>query len=464
MPCQPQFDHHQWATKHFATASLGDKRRSDRLVKLVGQIVERPAGSLPKITQSWRDVKAAYRLLDAEQVTLQSVTSAHRAALAARPGTQLILSDTCHIDFGKKRKIAGAGPIGPGKSVGFLLHSALAYDAHSREILGVAGQIAHARTGQKQNRKESEKGKEWAESNLWSDLFRLVGPSNEHTHRIHVCDSAADDYQNFFTAIEVLSSDLIVRCGRPHRHVIDENGSKRSVSKAIKDARAIGCYRLKIPRRGGRRARIAEMQVSIIQVQLPQPRFCSPEIKASDRDGFAINIVVAQETHAPRGTTPVRWVLMTSLPVSNLAEAMFVIESYELRWSIEEWHKAIKSGCALQNSQHQDLDRLLPLTGIYSVVAVLLLQLRESSRQQPNRPAKDIVPAHWIELLMTVGNFRRRPQTADQLWRSIAQLGGYLNRRHDGPPGWQSIWSGWQLLHFCLKGYESKPKSKLKCG
>ena len=190
---RPDFDTNQWAQENFADASLGDKRRSKRLVEVVSQIVDMPAGSMPQMSPLWKDLKATYRLLDMDQVTLQSVTGPHRKRIAQRGGTQLILSDTCHIDFGAGRQVRGAGPVGPGNSVGFLLHSALAYNAKDKSILGVAGQIAHTRKKDKKTKpsKESERGKQWSESRLWTDLFTQVGPSTDEVHYIHVCDSAA---------------------------------------------------------------------------------------------------------------------------------------------------------------------------------------------------------------------------------------------------------------------------------
>jgi hypothetical protein len=32
-------------------------------------------------------------------------------------------------------------------------------------------------------------------------------------------------------------------------------------------------------------------------------------------------------------------------------------------------------------------------------------------------------------------------------------MGGYLGRKHDGPPGWLSIWRGWLRLKVMTEGY-----------
>jgi hypothetical protein len=35
---------------------------------------------------------------------------------------------------------------------------------------------------------------------------------------------------------------------------------------------------------------------------------------------------------------------------------------------------------------------------------------------------------------------------------AIARLGGYLDRKSDGPPGWQTLWKGWMRVMDVLEG------------
>ena len=64
-----------WAYTQFAAAQLGDRRRTQRLVTLATQIASDPSSSLPKQTQDWGDLKAAYRLLDRPGATFQAISS-----------------------------------------------------------------------------------------------------------------------------------------------------------------------------------------------------------------------------------------------------------------------------------------------------------------------------------------------------------------------------------------------------
>src|SRR5437762_10751726 len=54
----------QWAESQFASARLGDRRRTQRLVKMATCLAQRPSGTLPQAFPQWNELKATYRLLD----------------------------------------------------------------------------------------------------------------------------------------------------------------------------------------------------------------------------------------------------------------------------------------------------------------------------------------------------------------------------------------------------------------
>ena len=72
-----------------------------------------------------------------------------------------------------------------------------------------------------------------------------------------------------------------------------------------------------------------------------------------------MNVIEVVEIDAPRGVTPIRWVLFTSLPVATFDDAWTVIGYYELRWLVEEYHKAIKAGCATESRQLKAAERTI---------------------------------------------------------------------------------------------------------
>jgi hypothetical protein len=156
----------------------------------------------------------------------------------------------------------------------------------------------------------------------------------------------------------------------------------------------------------------------------------------------------------PTVKEPIDWVLLTSLAVPELSAAMEVIGYYEKRWLIEEWHKALKTGCQVEGRQLHTSQGLEALTGVLSVVAVRLLQMKEVGRREPHRAARDLVPARYLELVHRARRGQGRPEdwTVRDFFRGLAGLGGFLGRKSDGEPGWITIWRGWDALHWMLRG------------
>jgi len=56
-------------------------------------------------------------------------------------------------------------------------------------------------------------------------------------------------------------------------------------------------------------------------------------------------------------------VLFTSLEVESSEAALEIVEYYEARWVIEEFHKALKTGCNIERRQLKTGGRLAPLIG-----------------------------------------------------------------------------------------------------
>ena len=167
-----------------------------------------------------------------------------------------------------------------------------------------------------------------------------------------------------------------------------------------------------------------------------------------------MNVVVVQEIGAPKGVTPIYWVLLTSLPVNTFDDAWQVIEDYENRWLIEEYHKVLKTGCSIELHALRTADRLEPLIGLISVIGIRLFQLKLIGRSQPEAKAATHVPSSWLKCLKLVRpTLKLTGMSVYTFFRELAKLGGFLGRKGDGEPGWQTIWHGYKKLHALLDGW-----------
>jgi hypothetical protein len=101
----------------------------------------------------------------------------------------------------------------------------------------------------------------------------------------------------------------------------------------------------------------------------------------------------------------------------------------------------------------QSAERLIRLLGLLSPLAVRLLQVRDLSRQTPERPAHEIIEQATLTVLAAHVGLSPSTITVGTFWTEVARMGGFLARRGDGPPGWKTLWKGWLRLQVLLDGF-----------
>jgi hypothetical protein len=85
-----------------------------------------------------------------------------------------------------------------------------------------------------------------------------------------------------------------------------------------------------------------------------------------------VNVVKVQETNCPKGVEPIRWFLVTTEPVQTRAQLEFVVDACRTRWVVEEFFKALKSGCRFEQRQLESFKSLDNALAIFLPVAVRL--------------------------------------------------------------------------------------------
>ena len=454
-----ELDVNQWAEEQFGECELGDARRTQRVVKLAVQAATFPDGSTPAQTESWGDCKAAYRFFDQDDVSFEAICEPHwRSTRSRTGGTWLLIGDTTQIEFGIFREVSGLGPTGDGGGRGYFLHSELMVAADSEEIVGLAGaEIFHrsspAREPTVRRRKRAR------ESEVWGRVIDRIGPPLKQARFIHVFDAGADNYE-VFCHLQMQTCGWVIRAGQTHRKIQDSQGGRWTIRSLLAEQAVCGEYELLVRARWNQPARAARLEVRIASLVIPGPECKSPFLKQCGIKEIPMWVVEAREVASPAGVEPLHWVLLTSEPVMSFEQAWTVIGWYEKRPLVEEYHKCLKTGCRIEQRQYKTSSRLQRVTGLLSIVAVRLLQLKSAARTNPDRPVEQAVPAAWIRMLRhlkgglplaTVGKF----------FRALAGLGGFLGRKNDGEPGWMTIWRGLEKLTLCLRG---QGVLRLKCG
>jgi Transposase DNA-binding len=199
-----------WVHENFAACDLGDKRRTARVLILAQQMAERPGASTPDQTKVWKDLKAAYRLIDDPDVTFQAVAAPHYERTRRQAvGTVLVIGDTTEIDFGHTRKATGLSRVGNGSGRGFLLHNGLFVERETGEIIGLGGQELWYRQPRPKGENSYQRSqREDKESEVWSRLIERIGTPPPGATYVHVYDRGA----SLFLAGRTIST-CSVNCG-----------------------------------------------------------------------------------------------------------------------------------------------------------------------------------------------------------------------------------------------------------
>jgi hypothetical protein len=467
---------------NFGKAILGDRRRTMRLVRTADALVRHPGGSLPEKLRASGELSGLYHMVNCKTVTHESVLAPHRNLTLQKMddhnGPVLVIHDTTELDYTGHRSLKDAGRLGNGSCRGWLCHNSLAVSPNTREVLGLASQILHHRSVVPKNESAKQKcQRENRESRLWLAGTKTL-PANRKI--IDVCDRGADTFE--FLEHETLSGrTFVVRSSRVRSVIpghVDVPGQTIENSSALlhefsRTQPSLGQWSLSVPaakvvksKKSGknrtsktsvidRKAREAVLLVSAAPIRL-----CAPSKKAGEHgdDPLLLWIVRVWEPNPPEGVERLEWFLLTNHPVNIFGEAWDVVGWYECRWIIEEFHKAQKTGCNIEDPQFTKSDRLHPMIALLSVVAISLLNLRELSRREDakSRPATDIIDASYVAILSVWRHGTVKTDwTIHEFCMALARLGGHQNRKSDRHPGWIVLWKGWSTLQNMMDGAEA---------
>lgn len=113
----------------------------------------------------------------------------------------------------------------------------------------------------------------------------------------------------------------------------------------------------------------------------------------------------------------------------------------------------MKTGCKIESRQLRAADRLEAVIAITTVVGTRLLAMKYIGRNQPDARAATHVPSSWLRCLKLVRpKTKLTNMTVYTFFRELAKLGGFLGRKGDGEPGWETTWHGYQKLQTLLAG------------
>ncbi len=157
-----------------------------------------------------------------------------------------------------------------------------------------------------------------------------------------------------------------------------------------------------------------------------------------------LTVIYATERGTPDGRESIWWKLIANLPVACKADAIKKLGCYGLRWKIEMFYQVIKFGCRAEDFRLRTAARLANLIAMLCIVGWKVLWLTMVNRTDTELPATLVLTEVEILLLDRLvppaDDWHRG--TVGDVFNQLVRFGGYLNRRHDGPPGYTVLWRG----------------------
>lgn len=435
--------------QEFEGAELGDRRLQRRLTAIVTRVASAPSESFPKVLVTEAEREALYRFLQNESVAWEAILGPHIDATVTRCEQRplvRIAHDTSVFSFEGDRE--GLGPLFQ-KKQGFFVHLALAIsDGEERAPLGVVGLIPfvrHARRGRSQQQRVVETraaSRDDKESSRWSALTSHCNDMlRERVEYVHVMDREADDYA-LFAELVAAKCRFVVR-GDARRKLTGDDGLvqdqlDKSTAEALRTV-PLGARSKPTPNYKARGERMAKLMVRGAAITLRKPQYAQSPTKT-----LPLNVVQVFEPNPPDNEEPISWTLYTTEPIETSEDLIAVVDHYRARWRIEEYFKALKTGCSFEKRQITTYDGLLRSLAIFAPIAWRLLALRVVGRLDEPPSADILFDEIQMQLLRTLAkNYKipARPTVRDAML-AIADIGGHI--RANGDPGWIVLGRGFE--------------------
>ena len=455
--------------REYDGARLGDERRHARLLRVAGKLGQDPSASFPRAMGSDAELEAFYRFINNDHFGADAILEPHVEATLQRghaAGEVLVIHDSTYVELPGSPDRGDMGITTTNHRRGFLAHVSLVVTEAGPVPLGVAHLSTLTRTGtkwkQRKNRAQVASGDKTRESTRWLRAMETIEEARDGLFEaIHVTDAEGDFFE-FLSTMRSRGARFVIRAAQLNRGISSdgEHESLRDFIHRLKPTQfrkvqlnarvyarnSVGSNRRR--KHPAREARTARCAVASTRVRVERTRYTK-----GSGEPFEINVVRVWEPAPPEGQTPVEWVLFTTEPVSSKRQQLRVVDIYRKRWLIEDFFKALKSGCSLEKRQVDSYEAMRRVLCLLLPLAYRLLRLRSLHRSAPDESAAAAFDSTDLLLIgKAQPNPTSAPTTLSEALELLAKMGGHIT--NNGPPGWMTLGAGFEKLLLLKLGFE----------
>ncbi len=142
---------------------------------------------------------------------------------------------------------------------------------------------------------------------------------------------------------------------------------------------------------------------------------------------------------------------------TSASDVSKIVAHYEKRWLIDQFHKALKTGCGIEHRRMGCLDNYLRVMAITMPIAVRTVRMQVlANLADVTIPATEVLSPPEIAVLWRKVEGTAPPEKSPScLWayRAIAKLAGWADSRRTGRIALDTLWRGVERLSALVEGW-----------
>lgn len=258
----------------------------------------------------------------------------------------LFLQDSFQLDF-TRHDVKGLARIGNERRYGILIHSTLALlPGNPATVLGLAHQLLWVRDGEPYKPQETRRQRTHLgerESQHCSGALEAIGRVPEGACWVSEGERESDSFA-YWEKARALGWECLLRLAHP-RCILYEDDSVGHLLDWARSLAPQSQHMMALRIRPDLAARTAMLSLAWAATRVLPPR---NEPALLSHAPLAVWVLRVWGDNASGGEQPLEWLLLSTLPIESAEQARERADWYQHRWVIEQYHKAIKTGCGME--------------------------------------------------------------------------------------------------------------------
>jgi len=453
---------------------LNDSRLTNRFNLIVNQFNQNLSGSIVESSQTKKAMKATYRFFHNKKVLPEKLIAGSLGKHLADseclveddslPRRYLALSDGSDLDYKKKRS-------GQKKTVGILRGKRRGLKLHNTMLISDLGVPIGLLKQDYISRKDEDIGKkdrrkipiEERESMKWLNHLQAAQDFSvkEEVEVVFVADREADIMDLYVSREKTSSFHILVRA-QHNRCTVNKN---EKLYDLLGKQPTLERYNIDLTDAVTLKKRTALVGVRATQVEIKLQETTSRKTACKGKVE-KINAIEIYEIDPPAHIKePVRWVLLTTLPIDTLEQIRIIIRYYILRWLIERFHFLLKTGGAnVEELQLEKLHTLKNAITTYSIATLEVFKMRYLAQFQGEKNVFEVgIEQEDCEILYKYAQQKvdskltfdkYDPPTVWEFCRVLAMCVGFIPSKRQPLPGLKILTKAFKKFYLLKDFYQ----------